>query len=255
MLKFKQFPWQTDFTFDEIETIEGSPRLYKTPYGNFPSTTSFLSILKDPNDTGLEDWRNRIGHDEADRITQEAADRGNALHDYNELYLQNRLNRLDLKGQARVLFNRVKQYLDEIELLVATEVALYHTDLKYAGRVDCIGMLYDHLTIIDHKNSRRPISISNRFGRTKLYKYMLQCCAYSMALENMKGLKADRGCLIVGNHLTSTSDRFIFELQPLRQEIELIIDAYYNDRELIKKSVYFDDGGLTRLLSDVIMEL
>lgn len=255
MLKFKTFPWQTDFVFDEIETIEGSPRLYKTPHGNFPSTTSFLSIVKDEDDTGLEDWRNRIGHDEADRITQEAIDRGNALHDFNELYLQNKLKRGDLNGQARVLFNRVKQYLDEIELVVATEVALYHTELQYAGRVDCIGMLYNHLTIIDHKNSRRPISLSNRFGRTKIFKYMLQCCAYSMALENMKGLKADRGCLIVGNHLTSTSDRFIFELSPLRQEIELIIGAYYGDRGSIKKSAYFDDQRLTQLLEDVIIEL
>ena len=120
MLKFKTFPWANE-TFDEIETIEGTPRLYLTPDGTFPSMTSILKVL---DDGGIDQWRKRVGEEVANKITSEAADRGNALHDYNEKYLQNILTRSEMVGQARTLFNRVKPYLDEIELVVATEVPL-----------------------------------------------------------------------------------------------------------------------------------
>jgi len=238
MIKFKTFP-QAGEHFDEVEVIEGSPRLYCTPHGNYPSVTSILSVLDDPNDTGLEDWRNRVGHEEADRITREAADRGNALHDFNELYLLNKLDRKDLKGQAKVLFNRVKRYLDQVELTIATEAPLWHVDHEYAGRVDAIVMMDGELTILDHKNSRRPIDLGTKFGRRKLLKYQLQTALYGRALYRMRGWKAKKGCLIVGNHLTSTADKFFFDLEPFDKEIDLVIEAYYKDREVINNSIYF----------------
>lgn len=237
MLKFKEFPW-ADVHFDEMETIEGKPRLYITPDGNFPSMTSILSVL---DDGGIEKWRQRVGEEEADRITQEAADRGNALHDYNEAYLNNNLKRSDLKGPAKILFNRVKNYLDEIECVVATEVPLYHKEDQYAGRVDCIGMMHNEIMIIDHKNSRRPIDASKSFGRRKLFKYYLQLYGYARALERMKGIKATKGCLIVGNYLTSNSDRFFVDFTTgyLEEQFKIALHAYLNNGEGINNSEFF----------------
>jgi len=234
-VKFKTFPWAGE-TFDECETIEGKTRLYKTPKGNFPSMTSILSVL---DDGGIDRWRKRVGAEEADRITNEAADRGNALHDYNELYLQNRLERSMMKGQARVLFNRVKNHLDTVDLVLATEAPLWNEEYKYAGRVDAIVMMNNHLTILDHKNSRRPINLNMSFGRKKQFKYMLQCCGYGRALYKMKGYKPTKGCLIVGNHLTSTSDKIVFDLEPLEKELDLVIEAYHGDPEVINRSLYY----------------
>jgi len=237
-LKFKTFEW-ADEHFDECETIEGTPRLYLTPDGRFPSMTSLLHIL---DDGGVDAWRKRVGEEEANRIVNDSTRRGNALHDYNELYLQNKLLRSDLKGDARTLFNRVKRYLDEIQLVIATEVPLWSAQHRYAGRVDCIGMLDDKIMIIDHKNSRKPIDVNKSYARKKLFKYMLQCCGYARALEEMKGIPATHGCLIVGNHLTSTSDRFIFEIGPLQKELDIVIAAYHdeeNRKEILKRSEYF----------------
>jgi (2Fe-2S) ferredoxin len=233
-VKFKTFPW-ADETFDEVEVIEGTPRLYITPVGSFPSMTSVLSVL---SDGGIEVWRKRVGEDEATRIVNEATDRGNALHDYNELYLNNQLQRSALAGQAKVLFNRVKRYLDQIELVIATEVPLWNVEDKYAGRVDAIVMLDGYLTILDHKNSRSPINTSMSFGRRKLFKYMLQCVGYGRALYHMKGYKPTHGCLIVGNHLTSTADKFVFELEPLEEELDLILDVYHNGGK-VNNSMFF----------------
>lgn len=252
MLKFKQFKWQEEISFKEVEVIEGKPRVYATPSGNYPSMTSVLSILEE-EDNPLEKWRERIGHEEAEKITNDSAHRGNELHDYNEAYLKNELKRSDLKGQARTLFNRVKKYLDEIELVIATEVPLWHKEYNYAGRVDCIGMLNGEVTIIDHKNSRRPININIEWHRQKIFKYMLQLTGYSMAFENMTDIEARYGCLIVGNHLTSTSDRFIFDLQPLRKELKIVVDAYnkYGHEYAKENSVFFDDERLTALINFV----
>lgn len=250
MIKFKTFSW-ADIEFDDMETIEstgpGIPRLYITPEGNLPSMTSILSVLDDGG--GLDSWRDRVGHEEADRITREAGDRGNALHDYNELYLQNRLQRSDLKGQARTLFNRVKPYLDEIQLVVATEVALYDPVSGYAGRVDCVCMTDDKIMITDHKNSRNPISPDVAWKRQKLFKYMIQTCGYRRALNYMKGIEASHGCLIVGNHLTSNSTRFTFDLEPLEYELGLVVEAY-RDGTNAPESVFYDDDRLVTLLSD-----
>lgn len=237
-MRFKTFP-QSGEVFEEVEVIEGTPRLYNTPYGQFPSVTSMLSVLKDPNDGGLEAWRKRVGYEEADRIIQEAIDRGNALHDYNEKYLLNQLKRSELSGQARTLFNRVKRYLDEVELTIATEVPLWSAKHHYAGRVDAIVMMNNELTILDHKNSRNPINPNTKFGARKLLGYQIQTCAYGRALYEMKGWKATKGCLIVGNHLTSTADKFFFDLDPLEQELDIVIEAYHHNPNIINESLFF----------------
>lgn len=228
--KFKQFAW-ADMVFDDIDTIEatepGQPRIYKTPNGQYPSMTSILSVIKD-DDGGLESWVARVGEEEAHKIMTDAGKRGNEMHDINELYLRNKLTRDKIKGQGGVLFNRVKKYLDDIELVVACEVALYSDTYRYAGRTDAIGVIDGKLMIIDHKNSRRPFNFDLDFSRKKFYKYCLQTTGYQIALEEMTGLVATHGCLIVGNHLTSTADRFIFELEDfLKEDLYEVAKSYH----------------------------
>lgn len=244
MLKFKTFKWANE-VFDEIETIEGVPRIYLTPDGNFPSMTSILKVL---DDGGIDEWRKRVGEEEADKITFAASDRGNALHDYNEKYLQNKLDRKEMSGEARTLFNRVKNYLDEIELVVATEVPLWSRRLQYAGRVDCLGVQHDKMMVIDHKNSRRPINLSHEFGRKKIIKYTIQTTGYKVALQEMKGLDATHGCLIVGNHLTSNSHRFIFPLDPFVEELEIVAEAYHTGKG-VDRSAFFCNNKLENLIN------
>lgn len=240
MLQFKKFEHQDEIQFQEIETIEGDVRLYKTPHGDFPSMTSILSLL---DDGGIDAWRRRVGEEEANKITKEASTRGNSLHDLSERYLKNELTRDDLTGPGKILFNRVKRYLDQVQLVIATEVALYSVTNKYAGRTDAIVMIDDQITILDHKNSRRPIDLSKSYARRKLFGYQIQCTGYKRALKEMTGIEATQGTLFVGNHSTSNADRFVFDFdQFFDDELDLLIDAYYSDKpkEKIKKSAYFD---------------
>lgn len=236
-LAFKKFEHQDLITFEEIETIEGETRIYKTPNGNFPSMTSILSIL---DDGGIDEWIKRVGEEEANRIVMEAINRGNSLHDLSEKYLKNELTREEIRGPGRVLFNRVKKYLDKIELVVALEVPLYSTKYKYAGRADGIVMIDGQLTILDHKNSRRPIDLNKSFSRKKIFCYILQLYGYKKALEEMTGLKATQGCLIIGQHQTSNAIQLKYNLDDdfIKEEFEKLILIYYGHMD-VKESAYF----------------
>jgi len=237
MLGFKTFPHQSDITFDEIETIEGDIRLYKTPYGNFPSMTSILSVL---DDGGIDEWKKRVGEEEAERIVTEAINRGNSLHDLSEKYLLNTLKREDLIGPGKVLFNRVKRYLDQIQLVIGTEVPLYNVTDAYAGRTDAILLIDDEITILDHKNSRRPIDLSKSYNRKKIFCYILQLYGYKKALEEMTGIKATQGCLIIGQHQTSNAIQLKYNLDDdfIKEEFKKLLLIYYSNMD-VKESAYF----------------
>jgi len=237
MLQFKKFAQQNDIVFDEIETIEGDIRLYKTPYGEFPSMTSILGTVLDDS-KGLDQWRKRVGKAEAEKITKDASDRGNSLHDLAERYLTNQLSRDQLSGSGKILFNRIKRYLDEIDLVVGVEIPLYSKSKKFAGRTDAICMIKDDLYVIDHKNSRRPITLDKQFSRRKLHKYKTQVAGYAIAFEEMTTIAITKGCLFVGNHLTSNASRFEFDLDVYKEEFMLLLDCYYGYGD-VKKSVYY----------------
>ena len=61
-------------------------RVYATPDGEtLPSVTTILSATKDM--THLHEWRNRIGHEKAQKITTEAAGRGTSMHKNLESFI------------------------------------------------------------------------------------------------------------------------------------------------------------------------
>lgn len=235
---WKTFDWVKDFEIPDLEVIEGSPRLYVVDDATkLPSMTSLLSQL---DDGGVDDWRKRVGDEEADRIVAEAVARGNNLHDLSERYLMNKLTRADVKGPATVLFNRNRKYLNQLTLIVAIEAALYSIKDGYAGRVDCIAFHDKDLCIVDHKNARRTLDLSKKYARQKLFTYMVQTCGYARAFHEMyPHLPAPtHGVLIFGFFDTLKSKIFKFKIEPLQKELDIIIDAYYNRRN-IKDSRYF----------------
>ena len=60
-------------------------RTYFTPDGDFPSITTLLGKTSD-NQVWLQKWRERVGEEEANRISKEATDRGTLIHEYAEKY-------------------------------------------------------------------------------------------------------------------------------------------------------------------------
>lgn len=237
MLSIKKFEHNI-IDLPDMNVIEGDIRLYETPVGKFPSMTSLLQLL---DDGGIDEWRARVGVDEADKIVRSAVARGNQLHKLSEDYLLNRFDReSDAFGQGRVLFNRAKKHLDTIDVVRGIEVALYSPTGRYAGRADGIVEVQGHVTILDHKNSRRKIDLNKSYARKKIFGYMVQCAGYSRALYEMTGIFAPYGMLIISDIETTQSHVIRFKIgDDLLNELDIIIDAYYNDRKSISRSMYF----------------
>lgn len=168
------------FQIHNIQRIDSpSGRLYKTPEGFlYPSITTVLSKTKDDN--FLKEWKEKIGEENANRITQIAANRGTNLHKLCEDYLLgNQLHFNDVTSKWH--FQQMKSYLERIENVRGIEIPLYSNILKIAGTSDCIADFDGELSIIDFKTSRKQKK------KEWIKDYFIQACFYSLACVEMYG--------------------------------------------------------------------
>ncbi len=154
-------------------TAPGGKRVYHTPEGNiYPSITTMLGHKEKP---WLTDWQNSLGLDKAKKETKRCADRGTAIHEMAEKYLNNESNFTKNYDQLHVRgFNQLKFKLNQINNIRLQEAALYSDRLKLAGRVDCIGEYDGVLSIIDFKTS------NNNKSEQMIEEYFKHCTAYAI---------------------------------------------------------------------------
>jgi ATP-dependent exoDNAse (exonuclease V) beta subunit len=144
-----------DFQLEELntETIDGK-RFYVTPKGKLPSITTVLSIL---SRDAIKKWRERVGEEEANKISTKASRRGTNVHAMCEDFLNNDLDAKKYLPNDRETFNSLKPILEEhIDNVYAQEVPLWSEYLGVAGRVDCIAEWNGRIAVIDFKTSRKP---------------------------------------------------------------------------------------------------
>ena len=163
----------------EIKQLnEDGVRHYLTPEGNrYPSVTTVLSAMSDKS--GILEWRQKVGEDKANQITNRAAARGTKVHALLEDYVLNK--DIDLKKQMPVntmLFNQVKTYIDKhIDVVLGSEISLYSDILKTAGKCDLVCKLGKSIAVVDFKtstNSKREEWINNYFLQATTYALMLE---------------------------------------------------------------------------------
>ena len=171
---------------DKIELTENyqtGQRRYLLPDGSLvPSVTTVLSSL---DKSHINEWRKRVGEVEADKITNQAKNRGTAIHKLAEDYLMNKedyhagampINLYDFK-------NHIKPYLDSrVDNILGIEYPLFSKRLKTAGRTDLIADWDGSPAIIDFKTSRKP----KREDWIK--NYFLQATCYSLMLQERTGI-------------------------------------------------------------------
>ena len=106
-------------------------RKYFTPEGNaYPSITTVLGVL---NKEGILAWRQRVGEAEANRISQQAATRGTAVHKLAEDYLDNKedWNKGAMPSNLQS-FNDLKSILDHLLNNVC-----FQEEFLYSDRLKC----------------------------------------------------------------------------------------------------------------------
>jgi len=165
----------------KTETLK-SGRTYYTPDGAYPSITTILG--KTADNTWLLKWIERVGEEEAARVSKEATDRGTLVHEYAERHFNGEdisdlaLQTLDVRQMSHDLIKMAESGIDEVW---GQEQVLWSNKYRYAGRTDMVGIWKGKPTIIDFKTSKKKKYVK------QITDYFIQCCAYAVAHNELYG--------------------------------------------------------------------
>lgn len=187
-MKFN-FVYDTPLSFEleRIDTENG--RLYKSSNGNLYS--SVTTVLSKMSKEGIMRWRQRVGEEEANKISRQASTRGTRVHKHLEDYILG--NPVDkLNPFQKHLFEQVRPELDScVNNIHCIEGKLYSDRLKLAGTVDLISEYNGELTVIDFKTA----------GKLKkeeyIQNYFFQTTCYSLMFQELTGLTAKQIAVII----------------------------------------------------------
>ncbi len=176
----------------ERETIDGV-RYYKIPDGEeLLKLFSITSVTSHHNRQIFENWRKKIGDEEANRITKASTNRGTDMHTLTEYHLKNLEVPLDdAIPISRFLFKIALPELNKINNIYALEKSLYSKVLGVAGTVDCIAEFNQELAIIDFKTSKKPKP------REWIDHYFVQAAAYACMLYELTGITVKKLVIIM----------------------------------------------------------
>ena len=107
-----------------VQINESGRRLYKTPTGEkYPSVTTVVGLQSADK---VQEWRKRVGTDEANKVSARASKRGSSVHSLCEHYL------LDTPKEPEVwdkeMFSTLVPHLDLINNIHCLETRLSHID-------------------------------------------------------------------------------------------------------------------------------
>lgn len=184
------------FPYQEIKRkrVEGK-RLYDTESGFLPSVTTILDKTK-PQESidALNEWRNRVGHEEAKRITREAANVGTLMHGFLENWLLEdtwvagkSLPNIIANKMAKTVVENIKDDLNEAW---GTEIGLYYPGL-YAGTTDLVGVWKNKPAIMDFKQTNKPKK------REWIEDYFMQAAAYGNAHNVLFGTEIQTAAIFM----------------------------------------------------------
>ena len=168
------------YTYPELKRQESDEgRFYLDSKNNpVPSVTTVLNKTSNKKDS-IQQWRNRVGEEEANRIIKQSTDIGTMVHEALEFYLNEQEWRNFSDNQDGVLAERMTEKFIESGLNSITEVWGLEVGLildgLYAGTADCVGKINGEPSLIDFKTARKMKK------REWIEDYFLQCCAYANA--------------------------------------------------------------------------
>ena len=178
------------------ETVHGK-RHYCLPNGKkVPSVTTILDKTKSSESReALANWKKRVGEQQAQQITTEAANRGTRMHSYLETYvMMDDLKPLPSNPFAHPSWFMAAEIilhgLGQVDEFWGVEVPVYYSGL-YAGTTDCVGLWNGKPAIIDFKQSNRVKK------REWIEDYFLQLAAYALAHDEMTGTEIDQGVILM----------------------------------------------------------
>ena len=178
------FKWENKYQYKTYTRDDDhGPRTYAVKDKKVPSVTTILSATQsEEKRKSLDAWRARVGYQEAQRITQQAATRGTEMHYVLENYIkgQGYFNLSKDGAHARMMAHTIIDNLEPLKIIYGSEVSLAYED-QWAGSTDLVANYKDRPYIVDFKQS-------NKLKREEWVEdYYYQLAAYSLAHKKSHG--------------------------------------------------------------------
>jgi genome maintenance exonuclease 1 len=198
----------TLYPYQELKrkSVNGK-RLYENPWGEpVPSVTTILDKTKSKEKReALNNWKQRVGEDEAQRIVTEAANTGTYMHAILEHWIKNETYTGETTVQSRlmadIVIKNVEPHLNEVW---GSEVNLCYPGL-YAGTTDLVGVWKGKPTICDFKQTNKPKK------REWIEDYFIQAAAYGMAHNELYNTNIEHAAIFM---CSRDCEWQLFEVEP-----------------------------------------
>lgn len=178
-------------------SVEGK-RHYCLPDGSrVASVTTILDSTKPAEKIeALKNWRRRVGEQQAQQITTEAASRGTRMHSWLEKYIRD--GHIDLPGtnpysqQSHSMANTIIFHglANNVSEYWGVEVPMYYSGL-YAGTTDCVGVWKGRPAILDFKQTNKPKK------KEWIDDYFIQLAAYALAHNKTYNTEIQQGVILM----------------------------------------------------------
>jgi genome maintenance exonuclease 1 len=182
------------YPYQELKrkSIDGK-RLYENPWGDpVPSVTTILDKTKPKEKReALNNWKQRVGEQEAQRVVTEAANTGTYMHAILEHWVKNELYTGDATVQSRLMADTVIKNIEpHITEVWGSEVNLYVPQM-YAGTTDLVGVYKGNHAIKDFKQTNKPKKVE------WIEDYFLQLVAYAEAHNELHDTNICQGHVFI----------------------------------------------------------
>jgi genome maintenance exonuclease 1 len=200
----------TPYPYQEIKrkNVNGK-RLYDTESGALPSVTTILDKTKSEEKKQiLNDWKKRVGEEQAQQIVTEAANVGTIMHGILEHWVKNETHdpgnnfiHQQAKRMAQTVIKNVEPHLNEVW---GSEVNLYYPGL-YAGTTDLLGVWKGKPAVMDFKQTNKPKK------REWIEDYFMQAAAYGMAHNELYDTNIEHAAIFM---CSRECEWQLFEVEP-----------------------------------------
>ena len=166
-------------------------RTYDVDGTKLPSVTTILAQTKDQS--YLDRWKAKVGHEEAERIKNLSSKRGTSMHKFIEKHITGSGydDLTEVGQQAKPMAQKIIDVgLTPVTEYYGSEVSLYYPGL-YAGSTDLVCVHNDIDTIIDFKQANKPKR------EDWIDDYFLQISAYAMAHDYVHGSNIQQGIILI----------------------------------------------------------
>ena len=210
------------------EAIDGK-RHYLISNEKLQSVTTILAATESAEKReALARWREAKGEALAEKIKDESAARGTAMHKILEKYILEE-GYLDLTNVGKEAHNMairvIEQGLCNVTEYYGTECTLYYPGL-YAGQTDLVGIHKGEDAIIDFKQTNKPKK------REWISDYFSQLSAYAMAHNFIYKTKITKGVVMMCSKDNFYQEFVVegLEFQQYKHNFLRRVDEYYQAR-------------------------